>query len=264
MERLTDAQSETLRRFVEHMGPRADTLGIVLSGSLVRGWGSERSDVDVIVVETDDAIARRSAANETSIYHREFAAYDDGAVDAKYVERAYLDAAAADGIEATRNAFVNARVVFDRGGDLAALVERIGTFPEAGVDDRIARFGAQLETCRWFIGEADKRSNRYLQNWVATRAVLFACRMILAHNRVIFPFHKWMLQATSECPDKPDGLLDAIDAALREPGCPSVHALCDLVQQHRAWPEYPGGWAEGFLRDTERMWMRHEPQIEDV
>ncbi|MEQ8769084.1 MAG: hypothetical protein RIB60_01090 [Phycisphaerales bacterium] len=264
MERLSPAQSETLRRYTEHAAHRPETLGVVLSGSLVRGWGSERSDVDVIVLETEGSIARRRAACETSIYHRAFAAYDDGAVDAKYVDRAYLDAAAEKGSEATRNAFVNARVVFSRDDALAALVERIGTFPEAGVGDRLARFGAQLETCRWFIGEADKRSNRYLQNWVATRAVLFACRMILAHNRVIFPFHKWMLQATSECPDKPAGLLDAIDAALREPGVPTVHTLCDLVQQHRDWPEYPGGWAEGFLRDTERMWMRHEPQIEDV
>lgn len=263
-ERLTPEQAETLRRYVDHARARPGVLGVVLSGSLARGWGDERSDVDVIVLVTDDELARRRADHTELVWDESFAAYPGGAIDAKHVDRAYLELAAERASEPTRNAFFGARVAWSDDPGLAGLVARIGRFPEDGVDDRVARFCAHLETCRWFIGEADKRADAYLRSWVATRAALFACRVILAHNRVLFPFHKWVRRALDECPDRPAGLRDAIDRALASPGVASVHPLCDLVLRHRAWPEYPGGWAAAFCRDVERAWMRHEPGVEDL
>ena len=166
---MTDAQRETLDRFVAREREDPSVLGVVLSGSLVRGWGSAASDV-----------------------------------------------------------------------------------------------AAQLEVWLWYIGEAEKRGNRYLASWSASQAVLFACRVILAHNRILFPFHKWMLRALEEAAEQPAGLTEAIDAAVTRPTTQTVHAVCDLVLHFRDWPKDPLGAAGAFHRDTEQAWMRHEPGIDNL
>ena len=261
---MTQDQRDTLDAFLAHAETRDDIRGVILSGSLVKAWGNEHSDVDLIVVLTDEAFRERQKTNDLAIWHDEFATYEGGGVDAKYVDRSYLEHAAKDANEATRNAFAGARVVWPDNTDLQPLVDEIGTYPEAGVDDRIARFVAQLETARWFITQADKRSNAYLASWTATRGALFACRIILAHNRILYPFHKWVLRALEDAPDKPAGLADAIDRAIRNPCGETVDPMCELVLSFRDWPQPPGNWGATFMRDTEQAWMRHEPAIEDV
>lgn len=263
-EKLTDAQEQTLSNFVQHASSLDETLAVILSGSLVRGWGDEHSDVDLLVMVTDEGYANRLKQHTTAVYDESFATYEGGAIDAKFLNRDYFEHAREHAIEATRNAFFGARVAWSRIDGVDQLVREIGTFPEQGVDERIARFTAQLEAARWYITQADKRQNLYLAQWSGTRAILFAARTILAHNRMLFPFHKWLLQALEEAPDKPAGLLDAIHAVTRSPSAATIDPLCDLVMQHHDWPTDPGGWPEAFIRDTEQVWLRQTPGVEDL
>ncbi|MEM8756525.1 MAG: DUF4037 domain-containing protein [Planctomycetota bacterium] len=265
---MTDAQRETLDRFVARQRKHPGVLGVVFSGSLVRGWGNASSDVDVIVVVTDAYYDERKAAATLTTYDTDIATYPGGAIDTKHVTTGYLDLAEKQASEPTRNAFVNAHAAMDNlsseNGDLQARINRIATYPEDQRESKLARFAAQLETNRWFIGEADKRENTYLRAWCAAQAALFASRLILTHNRMFFPFHKWVMRALEDCDEKPQGLHDAIELAVTEPSCETVHPLCDMVLKFRDWPADPLGWAGAFHRDTEQVWMRHEPGIDNL
>ncbi|MGP1273091.1 MAG: DUF4037 domain-containing protein [Phycisphaerales bacterium] len=261
---MHDAQRETLARFVERCTADNSVLGVVLSGSLVRGWGNAASDVDVIVVVTDDEYERRRASATLTTYDTAIATYPNGAIDTKHVTAGYLDLAERQASEPTRNAFVKAHAAHDKLGDLQDRINRVAAYPEDQRERKLARFAAQLETYRWFIGEADKRENTYLRAWCASHAALFAARLVLTHNRLFFPFHKWVMRALEDCRDKPDGLREAIELAVSEPSCETVHPLCDLVLGFRDWPKDPLDWAGAFHRDTEQVWMRHEPGIDNI
>lgn len=261
---IHDAQRETLARFVDRCSTDDSILGVVLSGSLVRGWGAPTSDVDVIVIITDAEYDRRKANATLTTYDMDIATYEHGAIDTKHVTTGYLDLAEKQASEPTRNAFVNAHAAYDELGDLQARIDRIATYPEAERESKLARFAAQLETYRWFVGEADKRENTYLRAWTSSHAALFAARLILTHNRMFFPFHKWVMRALEDCAEKPEGLHEAIELAVTEPSCATVHPLCDLVLNFRDWPTDPLEWAGAFHRDTEQVWMRHEPGIDNI
>ena len=57
--------------------------------------------------------------------------------------------------------------------------------------EKIAAFHSQLQLNRWFFwAEAKRRGDRYLQVRAATEMVLFGCRLVLAHNRLLFALSK--------------------------------------------------------------------------
>lgn len=68
-DRLTPAQRTLLGALHERNADEhgSDLLGIVLSGSAGRGMATSRSDLDVIVVLTDDAAAARPAARSADV-----------------------------------------------------------------------------------------------------------------------------------------------------------------------------------------------------
>ncbi|MEO0715751.1 MAG: hypothetical protein AAFY58_02030 [Planctomycetota bacterium] len=264
---LAPHHQRALDAFVAHMQQQPESLAVIVGGSLAKGWGTDASDVDVMALITDEAFGERYARGDLAWYAPEFADYPHGFVDVKFIDQKYLDDAADRANEPTRAAFTNAGVAWTRDGNpsaLQSLVRQIATYPEAGVEERIARFHSELVAMDWYIGEADKRANAYLASWVGSRAALFAARMILAHNRVLFPFHKWMLRALQDCAERPAGLPEAIDRAVRTPNVETVRSLASLVTEWRDWPMYQGGWAMGFIEDVEWAWRYGEGPIDHV
>ena len=70
-------------------------------------------------------------------------------------------------------------------------------------DDRVARFAAQLLAYRWFHSEAVKKDSPYLGALARHKVTLFACRIVLARNERLYPFHKWLLAETERATDRP-------------------------------------------------------------
>jgi len=270
MPRIFEHQQRALDRFISaEAGPDAVTappLAIILGGSIAKGWHSEQSDVDLMKVVPDELYNARAAAGTTAVWDERF--LEDGCgVDVKYVTMGYLREAAERGSEPTRAAFLGATVEYAdtpaRGADLESLIARATAYPEAGVEDRIVSYLGQVETMKWYIGEAAKRDDPYLACWVAARAVLFGGRAFLTHNRVLFPFHKWHLRALESCEIKPAGIVELARTATRSPTKPNVESFCDAVLDCGYWPTDRPGWGDLFIRDTEWAWRTAPPRLED-
>ena len=139
---------------------------------------------------------------------------------------------------------------------LTDLLGRISTYPEAGHAEKIRSFYAQLLAMQWYVGEAEKRENRYLMMHTASELVLFGGRLILAHNRLLYPYHKWFLRRLQDAPAKPEGLMNQIDQLLNEPSKANADRFCEAILNFTAWPAPPEGWPARFMEDTEWPWRR--------
>ena len=128
----------------------------------------------------------------------------------------------------------------------------------------MGRFIAQIEFARWFVGEGTKRDNPYMTSLAASRLVLFCARLILTHNRILYPYHKWLLRALAAAPNKPEELMERIDSFARRPTAEDAKSLADLVLTFQEWPALGSEWPNIFLRDSEWNWLDHEPPIEDL
>jgi hypothetical protein len=261
---LQEHHRVAIERWAETAADDDEVLAVVVAGSLTKGYGSANSDVDGFVIVTDEAFARRRASGELTFVSTELCDYEGGYIDAKYVDRAFLEAVVERGSEPARSAFLGANVAWSTDPSVDALVRMATTYPEAGVEERMARFFAQAQAAQWFVGEASKRDDPYLAGWAASRLALFACRMVLAHNRVLYPYHKWLLRTVADVPEHPDDFVDLVRALMIERTPAAAEAVMMSLLEFREWPKAPVRWSTQFMLDSEWNWLEGEPPIDDL
>jgi hypothetical protein len=147
--------------------------------------------------------------------------------------------------------------------ELETLIQRISAYPEADREKKMSSFYAQVQALQWFVGEAEKRGDPYLMAHASADLALFAGRMILAYNRVLYPYHKWFLTALREVQDKPENFMEDIECLLAHPGKESADRVCRSVYEFTDWPTPAEGWPARFMRDAEWGWRTGQQGIED-
>ncbi len=176
----------------------------------------------------------------------------------------YLREVADHGNEATRSAFVNMIPSIARLPELDALLRQITTYPEQGRDERMKAFFSEVIMMNWFIGEAEKRSDAYLLTRSVADMVLFGGRCILAYNRILYPFHKWLMQCLREAPEKPPELLNLTAALLESPSKQTAADYSACLREFHDWGVSEiGEAAVQFMFDREWPWRRGEAPIHD-
>jgi hypothetical protein len=253
----------TVERLIDCFQTDPNFLALLIGGSLVKGYGNESSDVDFMLIATDAEFARRSAERALTYYSTDLCDYPGGYVDGKIVNVAFLEEVADRGSEPARSAFENVIVAYSHVPPLADLLNRITAYPEANHAAKIQSFYAQLLAMQWYVGEAEKRDNQYLMMHTVSDLVLFGGRMILAHNRMLYPYHKWFLRRLQDVPEKPVELMTLIDQLLNEPSKATADRFCDTILNFTTWPTPPEGWPARFLEDTEWAWRRGSAGIGD-
>ncbi|KAL2117690.1 hypothetical protein VTJ04DRAFT_7350 [Mycothermus thermophilus] len=270
----------TLTNSVAYFSANPDVQAILLSGSIAHGFETASSDVDLLIVLTDAAHAKlRDAGERMTFVSHDLAAYEGGYVDAKYVSLAFLREVAARGSEPARWALEGARVVFcrgdvDEGGkgegksrlreELEKVLCEAVRYPVEGRTERIMRFRAQLDAWKWFSEEGRKKDNGYLLGLAVRKLILFGGRLVLAHNEVLYPFHKWFLKVLAGVKEKPDGLMDAISRLLEDPSEANVNGFYDMIKGFQEWEETPNGWGAQFMLDNELTWMSGHTPVDDL
>jgi hypothetical protein len=253
----------TVERLIDRFQADPNFLALLIGGSLVKGYGNESSDVDFMLIATDEEYARRSADRTLTYYSTDLCDYPGGYVDGKIVNVAFLAEVADRGSEPARSAFENVIVAYARVPQLDDLLGRITAYPEGHHTEKIQSFYAQLLAMQWYVGEAEKRNNKYLMMHVVSELVLFGGRMLLAHNRMLYPYHKWFLRRLQDAPEKPDQIMALIDQLLNEPSKANADRFCETILNFTAWPTPPEGWPARFMEDTEWAWRRDSAAIGD-
>jgi len=115
----------------------------------------------------------------------------------------------------------------------------------------------------WLMHEAERHGNRYTINRAANQLALFAGRLILAHNRRLFPFHKWLTRALEAAPDKPDDLMELFNALVDEPCGDHATALFERVRDFQDWGITDLEAYTWFMTDVEWSWVSGTTSIED-
>ena len=247
----------------EHFSRDPHFPALIVGGSIARGWEREDSDIDVVLVASDEEYARRVPGHAYHYWTADFCDYPGGYVDGKVVDWQFLQDAAARGSEPARAAFVGVLVPYSRLAGLEGLIQRIAAYPEHERQDKIQAFYAQVQTYQWYVGEAERLQDPYLLTHVVSNLVLFGGRLILAHNRTLFPYHKWFLKELAGAPDKPMNLMDLIQQLLESPCKQNADAFCESVLGFTDWGVPPGDWASRFIEDTEWAWRKGRPPIAD-
>ena len=257
-------QAATIQRVVDHFRGDVELEALLLGGSVAHGFARTDSDVDVMFVVAEESYTERSRRGKLVYSSSELCAEPTPYVDGKFLTAAMLGAVAEKGSEPARFAFQGSCVLYSRLDGLGKTLELITRYPVEGKAERMRRFAAQLEAWSWYASEALKHDNAYLLGVSIGKLVLFGGRLILAHNELLYPYHKWFLRVLEDAPDKPAELMPTIRALYTDPSAAAIGRFCEMVKGFRDWDPSGVFWPVQFMADSELNWMNGAPPIDDL
>ncbi|MBN2305711.1 MAG: nucleotidyltransferase domain-containing protein, partial [Anaerolineae bacterium] len=148
----------TIDRVTEYFRNDPAFPALIIAGSLVKGWGRPDSDVDIMLVATDEEFRRRRESKTLTYFNnQDFCDYEGGYVDGKIIDLEFLQDVAGRGSEPARAAFMGAYLAYSEIPGLDDLLARIPVYPEAEREQKLRSFYAQVQALQWYVGEAEKR-----------------------------------------------------------------------------------------------------------
>jgi hypothetical protein len=261
---MYEHHTASIARTTDYFANDAEVLALILGGSIAHGYARPASDIDVLILVADSDYERRRQRDQVMFFNRDLCTYPDGYVDGKYVAVGFLDTVAGSGSEPARFAYQDARVLFSRIESLDTTLQAIARYPVEHKAERIRRFYAQFEAWNWYVHEALKLNNTYLLGVAVSKLVLFGGRLILAHNELLYPYHKWFLNVLAAAPQKPESLLPVIADLCANPSEAHVSRFYEAVKNFRDWGTLDVVWPHQFMLDSELNWLDGHTPVDDV
>lgn len=260
---MREHHKQTISKLTNEMKNDSRYLALIVGGSIAKGREQESSDVDVIVVVTEEEFKRRQETKEFHYFRTDLSQYEGGYIDGSVVDIHFLNEIAEKGNEPSRAAFTGAFIAFSKIPDLEEIISRIREYQQEEQEQKIQSFYAHLEAVRWFVPEAEKRNDTYLLRWAANELVLYGGRMILAYNKILYPYHKWLMWELRNAKEKPENLEQLIDRLLESPSSEHAEQFCKAILEFRDWEKPPEGWVSRFREQSEWHWRRGSAPIKD-
>lgn len=256
--------SQSIQNVKEYFERDPEVLALLLSGSIAHGFQSLTSDVDIMIFVSEADYQKRFQTGQLHFFNRDLCTYEGGYVHGKYLSLNFVKQVLEKGSEPARFAFEGSQVLFSRVEGFAEGVCKIAEYPASEKANCIKRFYAQFEAWHWYCGEALGRGNRYLLGTAVSKLILFGGRLILTHNELLYPYHKWFLKVLEGAKDKPADLIDCIQALTESPTAENIKTFYEKVKTFQPWSDNPYSWPVQFLLDSELNWMDGKTPVDDL
>jgi predicted nucleotidyltransferase len=256
--------SQSIQQVKEYFQRDPEVQALLLSGSIAHGFQSPTSDIDIMIFVSDEDHQKRFASQQLHFFNTDLCTYQGGYVDGKYLSLHFVKQVLTKGSEPARFAFEGSQVLFSRVDGFTEDIRRIADYPVAEKAERIKRFYAQFEAWHWYCGEALTKGNKYLLGTSVSKLILFGGRLILAHNEMLYPYHKWFLKVLERAREKPSDLMATIQALTESPTAETVEAFFEKVKTFQPWSDDPYHWPVQFLFDSELNWMDGNTPVDDL
>ena len=256
--------TQSIQNVTEYFQRDLEVLALLLGGSIAHGFETPSSDVDVMILVSDEDHKKRTENNQVHFFNMELCTYEGGYVDGKYLSPNFIEQVKEKGSEPARFAFAGSQVLFSRIDGLAESIRKAAEYPSAEWAERIKRFYAQFEAWHWYCQESLRLKNQYLLGTSVSKFILFSGRLILAHNELLYPYHKWFLRVLEGAKDKPEGLLASIQQLNAAPTSENIESLYEKVKSFQPWIEGEFSWPTQFMADSELNWLDGKTPVDDL
>jgi predicted nucleotidyltransferase len=256
--------SQSIQNVKEYFQRDPEVLALLLSGSIAHGFESAASDVDIMIFVSEENYQQRFQTGQLHFFNRDLCTYEGGYVDGKYLSINFVKRVLEKGSEPARFAFEGSQVLFSNVDGFQEDICNIAGYPASEKSERIKRFYAQFEAWRWYCGEALSKKNQYLLRTSVSKLILFGGRLLLAHNEMLYPYHKWFLKVLEGARDKPSDLMDCIQELTESPNAENIEALYQKIKTFQPWSDHPYSWPVQFLLDSELNWMDGKTPVDDL
>ena len=256
---------EAVKELISIFREKEGVIALVFGGSVAKHMEREDSDIDAMVIVTEEFYERKRKVNcIAECISMGDCAYPGGYFDVKYMTKDYIRDAAEKGSEPTRNSFIGSHVLFSADEEVTELVRRIPVFQKQEFEEKMLSFFSNLQLNYNYFWKAC-RPEGYMKLKVASEIVYSLYRMVLQEKEILFPCNRRLEQFVKLAPDQPEHLVEYCEEFCRtledEP-------LDKAVEAWKAWThyQYPTDSAvcqSRYCDDFEQWWRIPRPLVSE-
>jgi len=180
---------ESLKIMEEYFRHQDGVIALVFGGSVAKGNERIDSDLDGMVIVSEENYARRLAEGKTAEAIKGLCTYEAGYFDVKYMTKAFLREAAEKGSEPTRNSFVKSRVLFSDDPEITELVARIPVFQRSEKEAKCLSFYSDYAYNHGYFLRACKAEG-YARVHAINEILYSLYRITLQEHEILFPCNR--------------------------------------------------------------------------
>ncbi len=202
---MTQQQICTIDKVITEAKKDSSVLGVILVGSLAKGTEKEKSDVDVLIVVTDVSFNEYSRKHQLywTLPVKDKQSYCE--VDGKIINKDFIHKAINYGTESIKKTLQYSKVIFSKDNEIERNLKFLKDIIEVN-QVYTTHFYALMKSKR-YTADDDLDNIMQLKRSILD-TVLYACRLVLAHNNKLYPCMKNMEQEIETCIDKPNHFIE--------------------------------------------------------
>ena len=256
---------EAVKELISIFREKEGVIALVFGGSVAKHMAREDSDIDAMVIVTEEFYERKRKVNcIAECISMGDCAYPGGYFDVKYMTKDYIRDAAEKGSEPTRNSFIGSHVLFSADEEVTELVRRIPVFQKQEFEEKMLSFFSNLQLNYNYFWKAC-RPEGYMKLKVASEIVYSLYRMVLQENEILFPCNRRLEQFVKLAPDQPEHLVEYCEEFCRTL---EDDPLDKALEAWKAWThyQYPTDSAvcqSRYCDDFEQWWRVPRPLVSE-
>lgn len=256
---------EAVKELISIFREKEGVIALVFGGSVAKHMEREDSDIDAMVIVTEEFYERKRKVNcIAECISMGDCAYPGGYFDVKYMTKDYIRDAAEKGSEPTRNSFIGSHVLFSADEEVTELVSRIPVFQKQEFEEKMLSFFSNLQLNYNYFWKAC-RPEGYMKLKVASEIVYSLYRMVLQENGILFPCNRRLEQFVKLAPDQPEHLVEYCEEFCRTL---EDDPLDKALEAWKAWThyQYPTDSAvcqSRYCDDFEQWWRVPRPLVSE-
>lgn len=255
---------EAIENLINYFNQDKDVIAIVLGGSVAKQCERIDSDIDTMIIVTDEKQKQLAAENRLAECISGHCNYKGGYFDLKYYTKSYLKAIAENGSEPSRNAFLKARCLYTKDKEIDDIIKSISIFQINQKEEKMLSFYSTFNLSYGYLW-ASSNDNIYLRVKTASDIVLFGFRLLLEENEKLFPCHKSLIKAVEELENKPENIIEKAELLLKNFDETSKTDFVDSILNFIKYqpPEDYAKILTRFVDDSELWWYKDRPNISE-
>ena len=255
---------ESLEKLKEYFINKDEIIAVIFGGSVAKGCERADSDLDAMVVVTEDEYKRRKESNTTAETISGYCTYEGGYFDVKYMTKEFLTDAARKGSEPTRNSFFKSKVLFTKDKDIPQIVEKIPIFQKQEKEEKLLSFYSDFWLNYYYFLKSCPIDG-YMKLHAVNEVIYSIYRMILQENEILFPSNRRLEEFTEGISRETAKLVDLGRKAAKSQEMSDVDAFVDYfltITTYKA-PANIGNVLSRYTEDFEQWWRNPRPNINE-
>ena len=255
---------ESLENLKSYFAGRAEVIAVIFGGSVAKGCERQDSDLNAMVVVTDEEYELRQRENRTAETIEGHCTYKGGYFDIKYMTKQFLADAAERGSEPARNAFVKSVVLFTKDSEISELVSRIPVFQIQEKDEKMLSFYADFWLNYYYFLKSCPIDG-YMRLHAFNEVIYSVYRMILQEHEILFPSNRRLEEFVHDISEETARLTALGRACAETQKMEWLDEFVDYFLKLSTYeaPEDIGTVLSRYTTDFEQWWRVPRPNINE-